>query len=128
MNNATVFIVDDELDLIQALEMRLMAEGFRICRATDGISALAEISKEKPDLILLDICLPDLNGFDVFQQLRRQPQTAKIPVIFLTARTTMEDRQKARHFGAAGYMSKPFRWPDLLTLLHNTLAAGQPNN
>lgn len=128
MNKIKLFLVDDERDLIQALEMRLAAEGFRIFCATDGLSALVEIGREHPDLILLDICLPNLDGFDVFQQLRQNPDTAHIPVIFLTARTSMEDRQKARHLGAAGYLSKPFQWPKLLALLRNTLSAGQQNN
>ncbi len=124
--SAKILIIEDEPDLVLALVMRLKAEGYRTARAQDGIGALERAREEKPDLIFLDICLPGQNGFEVFQQLRRDPATAQIPIVFLTARSTVEDRQKARHLGAAGYVTKPFQWADLIKLVHETLAVPDP--
>ncbi|MCG2659825.1 MAG: response regulator [Kiritimatiellae bacterium] len=126
--SAKIFIIEDESDLVQALVMRLKAEGYQTACVTDGISALERAREEKPDMILLDICLPGRNGFEVFQQLRQDPVTERIPIVFLTARSTVEDRQKARHLGAAGYVVKPFQWTHLIKLVHEILAAFGPDN
>ena len=126
--SAKIFIIEDESDLIKALVMRLKAEGYQTAYVTDGISALERAREEKPNLILLDICLPGRNGFEVFQQLRQDPATERIPIVFLTARSSMEDRQKARHLGAAGYVIKPFQWANLIKLVHEILAAFGPDN
>lgn len=125
--SAKIFVIEDEPDLVQALVMRLKAEGYRAVFAEDGISALERARAEKPDLILLDICLPGRDGFEVFQQLRQDPVTERIPIIFLTARSSVEDRQKARHLGAAGYVIKPFQWASLIKLLHDVLSAPGPD-
>jgi DNA-binding response OmpR family regulator len=126
--SAKIFIIEDELDLVRALVMRLKAEGYQTAYITDGISALERAREEKPDLILLDICLPGRNGFEVFQQLRQDPATERIPIVFLTARSTVEDRQKARHLGAAGYIVKPFQWANLIKLVYDVLSASGPDN
>ena len=75
--SAKIFIIEDESDLVQALVMRLKAEGYQTVYLTDGISALERAREEKPDLILLDICLPGRNGFEVFQQLRQDPARSR---------------------------------------------------
>lgn len=126
--SAKIFVIEDESDLVQALVMRLKAEGYQTACVTDGLSALERAREEKPDLILLDICLPGCNGFEVFQQLRQDPATERIPIVFLTARSTVEDRSKARHLGAAGYVVKPFQWTNLIKLVHEVLAAFGPDN
>ena len=126
--SAKIFIIEDEFDLVKALVIRLKAEGFQTAYVTDGISALERAREEKPDLILLDICLPGRNGFEVFQQLRQDPATEHIPIVFLTARSTMENRQKARHLGAAGYVIKPFQWANLIKLVHDVLSTFDPDN
>ena len=125
MNAPKIFIVEDEPDLVQALVMRLKAEGYQTAYAADGMTAAHRAGEEKPDLILLDICLPGCDGFAVFQELRQQPATEHIPIVFLTARSAMNDRQKARHLGAAGYIVKPFQWSALIGVLHKILAGQQ---
>lgn len=125
--NAKILIIEDEADLVQALVMRLKAEGYRTACVPDGISALERVREEKPDLILLDIRLPGRNGFEVFQQVRQDPAMERIPIVFLTARSTVADRQKARHMGAAGYVIKPFQWANLIKLLHDVLAGFGPD-
>ena len=124
--SAKILIIEDETDLVKALAMRLKAEGYQVAFVTDGNSALERARAEKPDLILLDICLPGPNGFEVFQQLREDPAMEHIPVIFLTARSSMEDRQKARHLGAVGYVTKPFKWAHLIKLVHDVCTAPGP--
>jgi len=126
--SAKIFVIEDESDLVQALAMRLKAEGYQTAYTKDGISAVDRAREEKPDLILLDICLPGRNGFEVFQQLRQDPATERIPIVFLTARSTMENRQKARHLGAAGYVIKPFQWANLIKLVHDVLSTFDPDN
>ena len=126
--SAKIFIIEDEADLVQALVMRLKAEGYQTACATDGISTVDRAREETPDLILLDICLPGRNGFEVFQHLRQDPAMERIPIIFLTASSTVEDRQKARHLGAAGYVIKPFQWANLVKLIHDVLAACVPDD
>ena len=126
--SAKIFIIEDESDLVRALVMRLKAEGYQTACVTDGINALERAREEKPDLILLDICLPGCNGFEVFQQLQQDPAMEHIPIVFLTARSTVEDRQKARHLGAAGYVIKPFQWAALIKLIHDVLSALSPDN
>ena len=126
--SAKILVIEDEADLVQALVMRLKAEGYQTAYVTDGISALERAREEKPDLILLDICLPGRNGFEVFQQLRQDPAMERIPIVFLAARSTVEDRQKARHLGAAGYIVKPFQWTNLIKLVHEVLAAPGPDD
>jgi len=127
MSAAKVFIIEDEPDLVRALVMRLKAEGYQTAYAADGASAADRAREEKPDLILLDICLPKCDGFVVFQQLRQNPATEHIPIVFLTARSAMADRQKARHLGAAGYIVKPFQWNELMQLVHEILATHPPD-
>ncbi len=126
--SAKIFIIEDELDLVEAFVIRLKAEGYQIANATDGINAVGRVREEKPDLILLDICLPGRNGFEVFQQLQQDPATEHIPVIFVTARSAVEDRQKARLLGAAGYVVKPFQWNNLRKLIHEVLVTFSPDN
>jgi len=124
--SAKIFIIEDESDLVRALVMMLKSAGYQTACAVDGISAVDRVREEKPDLIILDICLPGCNGFEVFQQLRQDPATERIPIVFLTARSTVEDRQKARHLGAAGYIVKPFQWTNLIKLVQEVLAAPGP--
>jgi DNA-binding response OmpR family regulator len=124
--SAKIFIIEDEPDMVRALIMLLQASGYRTACAPDGASAARRVREEKPDLVLLDICLPGCNGFEVLQQLRQDPATDHIPIIFLTARSTVADRQQARHLGAAGYMVKPFQWPSLIKLIQEVLAAPDP--
>jgi len=121
--SAKIFIIEDESDLVQTLVMMLKSAGYQTACATDGISAVHRVREEKPDLIILDICLPGCDGFEVFQQLRQDPATERIPIVFLTARSNVEDRQKARHLGAAGYIVKPFQWTSLVKLVQEVLAA-----
>ncbi len=103
-----LLVVDDEADLTWAVQRSLSIEGYDVETASDGIEALAAISRRRPDLIILDIILPRLDGLQVCHRLRENPDLANVPVILLTARSAIEDRVTGLDRGADDYMVKPF--------------------
>jgi signal transduction histidine kinase/CheY-like chemotaxis protein len=107
-DSPTVLVVDDEPDTVDFLRDTLHSEGFHVVAAHDGRQALEALGKARPDLVLLDIMMPELSGFEVLEALARDPQTATIPVVVLTARADDVDAQRGLALGARKYMSKPF--------------------
>jgi two-component system sensor histidine kinase/response regulator len=116
-----VLIVDDAAKNLQVLGTILKEEPVDIAAAMNGKQALAVIEKTRPDLILLDIMMPELDGFATMKQLKSNQDTAEIPVIFLTARTEMEDIVKGLKLGAVDYITKPFNSTELLARVRNHL-------
>ncbi len=109
-----ILIVEDDLMLVEMYKDKLKLEGFRVATATDGKKALTRI-KEGADLILLDILMPGLNGFEVLKKIKASPETRDIPVIVLTnlgSTLTDNDKQLALSLGAADYMIKALNTPD----------------
>src|SRR5664279_4660272 len=107
-----ILIVDDENDFIELLQYKLAGRGYDLIVANDGVHALSQARQMKPDLILLDILLPDLDGISVCEILRRQPATKKIPVIFMSALTgDVTRRTVAMH--AVDFFTKPLDLPRL---------------
>jgi DNA-binding response OmpR family regulator len=107
-----ILIVDDESDFIELLEYKLAGHGYELIVARDGVHALSQARLLKPNLILLDILLPDLDGLSVCEILRRQPATKKIPVIFMSALTgDVTKRTAAMH--AEDFFTKPLDLPRL---------------
>lgn len=100
-----ILIVDDDPDLLAVTGFALQQAGFLVVKAADGIDALAAFQREQPDLAVLDINMPRMNGFDLARQLRER---SRIPLIMLTARSEEEDVVKALSLGADDYLSKPF--------------------
>lgn len=111
---ARVLIVDDELDLVQLVEFNLRREGIDTAIALSGEDALASAARTRPDLIILDLMLPDLSGLEVCRQLRREPRTQDVPVLMLTARGEELDRVVGFETGADDYVSKPFSVRELV--------------
>ncbi|MBT5710998.1 response regulator, partial [Candidatus Poribacteria bacterium] len=109
-----VLVVDDEPDILDLVELTLVSEGFDVVTATDGAEALAAAHAEGPDLVLLDVSMPDLDGFEVMQALRGSPTTREIPVIMLTARAQISDKLRGLSSGADDYITKPFEPSDLV--------------
>lgn len=109
-----VLIVDDVPKNLQVLGNILSIEEYRIAVATSGKQALERINKNKPDLILLDIMMPEMNGFEVCEKLKKEPYTRDISIIFLTAKTDTEDLVKGFKCGAVDYVTKPFNSIELL--------------
>ena len=103
-----ILIVDDERDIVQVLEFALQQAGFETVAAQDAAGALARVRERQPDLILLDLMLPDLPGTEVFRQLKSVAKTAALPVVMLTARGEEMDRVVGFELGADDYITKPF--------------------
>jgi pilus assembly protein CpaE len=109
-----ILIVDDEFPIRYLVEHALRRKGYEVVAAKDGPSAVKLASACQPDVIVLDIMMPDMDGYDVCRRLKNRPETANIPVIFLTALMTHEHKQRAFQAGAADYLVKPFQADELL--------------
>ena len=110
----TVLVVDDEPQLLRALQINLQAEGYRVLTALDGLSALNHAETSAPDVIVLDLGLPDINGVDVIARIRR---TSITPIIVLSARHGSVDKVRALDAGGDDYVTKPFGLDELLARL-----------
>ena len=103
-----ILIVEDEPGMIELLSVALEDEGFIISIANNGQEGLNKVDTEDPDLIISDVMMPDMNGYEFCEQLRQNPKTASIPFIFLTAKKDVSDRVRGLNLGADDYISKPF--------------------
>ena len=106
-----LLVVEDDVILLETLEYNLTAEGYRVLTATDGLAALEAAREEKPDLVVLDVMLPGLDGFEVCRILRRE---TSVPILMLTARDSETDRVVGLEVGADDYLTKPFSMRELL--------------
>jgi two-component system alkaline phosphatase synthesis response regulator PhoP len=121
-----ILIVDDEPHIVRGLEDNLRFEGYQTSTATDGHEALAVAAREAPDLILLDIMMPGLSGWDVCRQLRGQG--IDVPIIMLTARGEETDRIRGLELGADDYITKPFSLRELLARVRAVLRRPGPRH
>lgn len=109
-----ILIVDDVMSNVLLLKVLLTNEKFQIATASNGRQALEQVDKEKPDLVLLDVMMPDMSGFEVSQQLKANPATSEIPIIFLTALNSTADIVKGFQVGGNDFISKPFNKEELI--------------
>ncbi len=121
MGMPRVLIVDDELDIVESIKFRLELENIECLEAYDGEEALAKAKKEKPDLILLDIMLPKINGYKISRLLKFDEAYKNIPIIMLTARTQERDVEIGEETGADEYVTKPFDLESLTGLVKRYL-------
>jgi len=123
----SLLVVDDEPTVRELLPAALRYAGFTVAVAATGAEAVAMASQHPPDLILLDVMLPDMDGFEVIRRLREQPPTATglrgghIPVLFLTARDAVQDKINGLRLGADDYVTKPFDLQELIARIHAVL-------
>ncbi|MCZ0934375.1 MAG: response regulator transcription factor [Gemmatimonadetes bacterium] len=108
MSDAQILVVDDEPDILSVLVYHLSREGYRVTTAVNGQGALTTAQAEQPDLIILDLMLPGMDGYEVLQRLRGAESTSSMPVILLTARREEDERVKGFEVGADDYITKPF--------------------
>lgn len=111
-----ILVVDDDPTVIKLLEGVLKAQGFEVALAHDGIDAMVQVKNTKPDLIILDIMMPELNGYEVCSHLKFDPQYKSIPILILTSREQELDERIARMMGVE-YMHKPFDRERLLATI-----------
>jgi len=116
-----VLLVEDEEPLRRVMKDLLEREGFIVHEAGDGVIALDEVDRLAPDLVVLDLNLPRLDGYGVLSHLRARPATQKIPVIVLTAKGDEESEVRVFEYGASDYLTKPFRARALSARIHSLL-------
>ena len=116
-----ILIADDEQNIVISIEFLLRREGFEVLVAGDGEEALAKVRAERPDLVLLDVMMPKMNGFDVCQALRADPDLSAARILMLTAKGRDTEVSKGLGLGADGYMTKPFSTKELLAEVRKLL-------
>jgi len=128
--NPTVLIIDDEKDLIEMVRYSLEKHGFDVIGALDGESGLDIAKNQAPDIVLLDLMLPGVDGLEVCKRLRNDPKTARLPVLMLTAKAEETDRIVGLELGADDYITKPFSPREVVARVKAVLrrAAPQPDN
>jgi DNA-binding response OmpR family regulator len=109
-----ILVVDDEDDILNFLELVLSEKGYQVATASGGQEALTKAQLERPDLVLLDIMMPQMDGWEVLKLLRVDEETAEVPVAMLSARTEARDRVQGLQEGAIDYICKPFSLSELL--------------
>ena len=123
-----ILVVDDEPEAVELVEFNLQQAGFTVITAADGPEALSRARMNLPELIVLDVMLPEIDGLEVCKMLRRDPATARIPVIMLTARAAEIDRVLGLELGADDYLTKPFSPRELILRIKKLLQRGKPDN
>ncbi|MBI4598042.1 MAG: response regulator [Candidatus Omnitrophica bacterium] len=118
----TVLVVDDEPQLVELVQLRLEDSGYRVITAPDGSAGLRKAQTEQPDVIILDVMMPYLNGYEVCQLLKQDAQYRHIPIIMFTAKTQAKDEQMACECGADAYLRKPFQPEEMLATLRAVLS------
>ena len=114
MNMQSILIVEDEVDIANLISFNLERAGYSVDMAHDGNEGLQRILKEQPDLVILDLMLPSMDGYQVLKEMQRDTRTHSIPVLMLTAKGQTEDRIKGLESGADDYLTKPFSPKELL--------------
>lgn len=120
-NKKKILLVDDEQDMVYAVKMQLEADGFRVLTAPDGQEGLDKARKEKPDLIILDLMLPKIDGYKICRMLKFDEKYKNIPVIIYTARAQEADEKLGYEVGADAYLTKPFDPQKLLAKINELL-------
>lgn len=120
-----ILIVDDEMYILNILDFSLESEGFEVVTASNGEEALTKALEVQPDLIVLDVMMPKIDGFEVCRALKNKAETKKIPVILLTAKDRDKDREKGDEVGADVYMTKPFSPSRLIGQIQELMASHQ---
>jgi DNA-binding response OmpR family regulator len=116
-----VLIVDDETDVVEFIARTLQTEGFDVVCAYDGIGALDLVDSERPDLVVLDIMMPMMSGYEVCEQMKSNPQTQDIPIICVSSAHTPDARALSLRVGAATLIVKPFRPAELIAQVRRYL-------
>jgi twitching motility two-component system response regulator PilG len=125
MSEATVLVVDNSPTIRKVAELTLKREQIRVLGAADGLSALGMVADEKPDLVILDIMLPRMDGYQICRIIRRNKDFKKLPIIMLSGKHGLIDRVRGRLAGATEYVTKPFDPAELVRVVRKQLARKQ---
>lgn len=121
MKKKRILIVEDEVSLLKLETILLTVKGYEVSGATTGNEALEKLSGETFDLILLDIMLPDIDGYEICRRIKEHPRHAGIPVVMLTARKSTEDQELGATCGADAYLTKPFKSAMIIEVIERLL-------
>jgi len=121
-----ILVIDDEPGIIDIVETNLLGEGFEVVSARDGKEGLEKIKSERPELVVLDVMMPEMDGWQVLKEVEKDPETAGIPVIMLTAKAADEDYIHGLEEGAVEYITKPFFPQELINRIKITLMVLNP--
>src|SRR3989441_3386677 len=116
-----ILIVEDEQGVVHLLKQRLEPEGFELIAAHNGQAGLRAVTEARPDLIILDLTLPELDGFELCRRIRRQPESARLPILVLSGRTEEVDKVVMLELGADDYVTKPFSPKELVARVKTLL-------
>jgi two-component system, OmpR family, alkaline phosphatase synthesis response regulator PhoP len=112
-----ILVVDDERHIVRLVEVNLTKAGYQVVTAYDGVEALQKVQSEHPDMVILDVMMPRMDGFETLKKLQADPTTAEIPVIMLTAKAQDADIFRGWSSGVSSYLTKPFNPRELLTFV-----------
>ena len=121
MDQKTVLIIEDEEDAAELFAEMMRVSGFRVIKTSKSAPAIAMMNTEKPDVVLLDIMMPEISGLDILRQMRRDPDLANIPVIVVTAKGMPADIKNGMEAGASTYLTKPVGFRELKEAVDRTL-------
>jgi len=121
MEHRRILIVEDEESLLKLESILLTTRGYKVTGVTDGLKALEEIKKARPDLVLLDIMIPGIDGFEVCRRIKADPETASLPVVMLTAKKSSADQARGVEAGADAYITKPFKSGKIIEVVEELL-------
>jgi two-component system alkaline phosphatase synthesis response regulator PhoP/two-component system response regulator VicR len=119
-----ILVCDDERHIVRLIQVNLERQGWNVVTAYDGKEGLEKVHSEKPDLLVLDVMMPYMDGFEVLKSIRKDPGTEKLPVIMLTAKAQDKDVFEGYHYGADMYLTKPFNPRELVTFVKRIAAGG----
>ena len=122
---AVILVIDDEPDLLASITLTLEAEAYQVLAAGNGLKALEILQQQPVNLILADIAMPDMNGYQLFERVRARPEWSAIPFVFLTARAMDSDIRYGKELGVDDYLTKPIRSADLLAVVRGKLRRAQ---
>ena len=120
---AKILVAEDERDIRELIGHTLRFAGYEIVLVANGVEAIEAVSRERPDLILLDVRMPKMSGYDVCRLIKENPDTSEIPVVFLSAKGRESEVEQGIELGALDYILKPFAPAELITQIQNILEA-----
>jgi twitching motility two-component system response regulator PilG len=121
MDKNRILVVEDEESLLKLESILFTSKGYQVTGVRGGLDALRSISQQRPDLVVLDIMLPDMDGFEVCRSIKEDPDTSSIPVVMLTAKKSSRDLEAGRVAGADAYITKPFKSVKVLEVIGGLL-------
>jgi CheY-like chemotaxis protein len=121
MTKKRILVVEDEESLLKLESILFASKGYAVTAVRDGKSALEALAAERPDVVVLDIMLPDLDGFEVCRIIKQDPELRSLPVIMLTAKKSSQDLERGRLAGADAYLTKPFKSVKVLEVIEGLI-------